>query len=80
MSQETKIEASRVIMRLMEQRLAELDDESLRSMLQDGRLLGSVFEQAWEHQFDRDRTDLQRGVRDVLNAAVAEEVGTDADQ
>jgi hypothetical protein len=53
-------------------------EPQLREVLAKG-VLDRVFDVAWEHQFERERTSAQREIRDVVQEAVAEVVESHAD-
>jgi hypothetical protein len=63
---------------LANRRFAELKDEDTQMVLTP-EVVDAVFEAAWEHQFDRNRTAIRQRIRDIIQAAVSEVVDSDAD-
>jgi hypothetical protein len=60
------------------ERFGELNDENTREVLSP-EVVDAVFEAAWEHQFDRNRTVAQQIIRDIVQRAVVKVVESDAD-
>jgi ABC-type transporter MlaC component len=70
--------ALELVRNLADRRFRELKDEDTRIVLSPD-VVDAVFDAAWEHQFDRDRTSIQRKIRDIVQTAVSKVVDNDAD-
>ena len=46
-----------------------ISDESAKVLLTDDLLRG-IFEVAWQHQFDEDRSEATRQVREIVNISI----------
>lgn len=77
-SDDSRAAALELIHNLANQRFSELKDEDVKKVL-SSEVVDAVFEAAWEHQFDRERTAIRRTIRDIVQTAVAEVVDSDAD-
>ena len=65
----TKAAALEVLLRLLPEAAREIDDPKTRALL-SADLLREVFEQAWKHQFEDERSTFQRHVKDIALEAV----------
>ena len=46
-----------------------ISDESAKALLTDD-LLTRIFDVAWQHQFDEDRSEATRQIREIVNIAI----------
>ena len=46
-----------------------ISDESARALLSDD-LVTRIFDVAWQHQFDEDRSEATRQIREIVNIAI----------
>ena len=75
---ESREAALRLIRELAEQRLKQLKDEDSRRVLSP-EVVDAIFEVAWAHQFDRDRTEIQHNIRDIIQGSVRKVVDNNVD-
>ncbi len=65
----TKSGALEVLLNLLQETAREIADPKVRSLF-TADLLKEVFEQAWKHQFEDDRSTFQRYAREIAVEAV----------
>ena len=65
----TKAAALDVLLNLLPEAAREIEDPKVRALL-TAELLRDVFEQAWKHQFEDDRSTFQRYTREIAVEAV----------
>ena len=49
---------------------SEISDPGIRTVLEEG-LVTEIFEEAWKHQFDEDRSQIARTFREIVREAIA---------
>jgi hypothetical protein len=66
----TRARALAELVRLLPEVRAEITDARLRPLLSEA-LVRQLFDHAWDHQFDNDRTHVARVLRDIVREAIA---------
>ena len=65
----TKQQALDVLLQSLSEIRPSISDDPARKLLTED-LLRQVFEVAWQHQFDDDRTETARQIREIVRIAV----------